>query len=118
LLLDSGGARAQNRRQASAAEIRSLIVAERLIVQELVPISCGFLLGTLLGGSRPSLQRTLGTLLAVALGVMATLVTGEAAISWMFVAIDVPIVAAAALLGRFVGRRLRPMVGRAPLEEP
>ena len=87
-------------------------------MQELVPISCGFLLGALLGGLRPALQLPLGVILAAALGVVATVVTGEAAISWMFVVIDIPIVMAAALIGRLVGRRLRPRVVRAPLEEP
>jgi hypothetical protein len=44
--------------------------------------------------------------LALAFGVMATVVTGEAAISWAFVLIDVPMVAVAASVGFLVAHRL------------
>jgi hypothetical protein len=45
-------------------------------------------------------------ILAIALGVMATVVTGEAAVSWAFVLIDVPMVAVAASVGFLVARGL------------
>jgi hypothetical protein len=41
-------------------------------------------------------------------------VTGEAAISWAFVLIDIPIVAVGALVVRVVERRIAPAMGKAP----
>jgi hypothetical protein len=45
--------------------------------------------------------------LVVSLGVLATVVTGEAAISWAFVLIDIPMVAVSASVGFLVAHRLR-----------
>lgn len=81
---------------------------------ELIPAGCGFLLGAALGRVRVSLRLPLGAPLAVALGAFATVVTGEAMISWAFVLIDIPIVAVAALIERLVEGRLRPAPRRAP----
>jgi hypothetical protein len=78
-------------------------------VQELVPLGLGLALGIGLGVLRPSLRLPVGALLAVCLGVLATLVTGEAEISWAFVLVDIPLVAVAAALGVMLGRRLRPL---------
>jgi hypothetical protein len=86
----------------------------RLSVEELVPLSFGFLLGGVLGFVRTSLRIPVGAALAVTLGVTATVVTGEATISWAFVLIDIPIVAVAAVVGLLVGRRLGPAPRRAP----
>jgi hypothetical protein len=83
------------------------------LVEELVPLGFGLLLGTVLGVLRPSLRLPLGAPLAAALGVLATIVTGESAISWAFVLVDVPLVAVSAVLGLVAGRRLGPAL--APL---
>lgn len=80
---------------------------------ELFPLGCGLLLGVALGRLRPALRLPVGAVLAVALGFLATAVTGEAAISWAFVLIDVPIVAVGALVARLVERRLAPAPRRA-----
>jgi hypothetical protein len=82
-------------------------------VGELLPLGCGLLLGVALGRLRPSLRLPVGTVLAVALGFLATAATGEAAISWAFVLIDIPIVALGALVVRLVERRLAPALRRA-----
>ena len=75
-------------------------------MEEFVPIGLGLALGAVLGLLRPSLRLPVGAFFAVCLGVLATVVTGEAAISWAFVLIDIPLVAVAALLGLLAGRRL------------
>ena len=76
---------------------------------ELVPLGLGLALGIGLVLLRPSLRLPVGAVLVVCLGVLATVVTGEAQISWAFVLIDIPLVAVAAVLGLIVGRRLRPL---------
>jgi hypothetical protein len=85
---------------------------------ELLPLGCGLLLGVTLGRVRPALRLPLGAVLAVGLGFLATVVTGEAAISWAFVLIDIPIVAMAALVVRVLERRLAPAMGKAPIGGP
>jgi len=81
---------------------------------ELIPFGFGLLLGVALGRVRPSLRLPLGAALAIPLGFAATALTGEAAISWAFVLIDIPIVALGALVARLVERRLSPATRRAP----
>jgi hypothetical protein len=76
------------------------------LVQELLPIGCGFLLGALARRLRPSLRCPVVAVLAIAFGVMATVVTGEAPISWAFVLIDLAMVAVAASVGLLLAHRL------------
>jgi hypothetical protein len=85
----------------------------RRLVGELLPLCFGLLLGVALGRLRPALRLPVGAALAVALGFVATAATGEAAISWAFVLIDIPIVALGALVARLVERRLAPALHRA-----
>lgn len=73
-------------------------------MQELVPLVSGFAVGLGLTALRPSLRPWLGGLLAVVVGVLATVVTGEFETSWAFVLIDIPLVALAALCGLLVSR--------------
>jgi hypothetical protein len=82
------------------------------LVQELVPITFGLLLGGALGLVRPSIRLPLGAGLAVVLGVLASAATGELQTSWGYVLIDVPLVAVSALLGLVTGRRGRPLLTR------
>jgi hypothetical protein len=82
-------------------------------VGELLPLGFGLLLGVALGRLRPSLRLPVGAPLAIGLGFLATTATGEAAISWAFVLIDIPIVAVGALVARLVERRLAPALRRA-----
>jgi hypothetical protein len=76
------------------------------LVQELLPIGCGVLLGALAGWLRPPRRWPVTGVLAIALGVTATVVTGEAEISWVFVLIDIPMVAVAASVGFLVVHRI------------
>jgi hypothetical protein len=86
-------------------------------MEELVPLGSGLLLGCLLGFVRSSLRLPVGSMLAIALGIIATAATGEARISWAFVLVDIPMVALAAAVGLLAGRRLSPAVRRAPAGE-
>jgi hypothetical protein len=58
------------------------------------------------------LRLPVGTALAVVLGVLATVVSGEFRVSWAFLLIDIPLVALSAVGGLLTVRRLRP--ARAP----
>jgi hypothetical protein len=76
------------------------------MVHELFPIACGGVLGAFAGWLRPSLRWPITAVLAIGLGVLATVVSGEAAISWAFVLIDIPMVAVAASVGFLIVHRL------------
>jgi hypothetical protein len=76
-------------------------------VQELLPIVSGLMAGSLLGYLKPSMRVPLGAASAVALGVLATVVTGEFRVSWAFLLIDIPLVAIAASAAFFTAHRLR-----------
>lgn len=80
-------------------------------MQELVPLVSGFAVGLALGALRPSLRLWAGGSLAVVLGVLATVVTGEFKTSWAFILVDIPLVALASVCGLLVARRVSP---RAP----
>jgi len=81
-------------------------------VQELFPILFGLILGAALGFVRPSMRLPLGAGLAIALGVLATVVTGEFKSSWAFLLIDIPLVALSAVAGLLAGRRAAPLAQR------
>ena len=80
-------------------------------MQELFPILFGLILGAALGFVPPSIRMPLGAVLAVALGVLATVITGEFKSSWGYLLIDIPLVALSALAGLLAGRRVA--AGRA-----
>src|SRR5918999_5130770 len=69
-----------------------------------VPIAFGLILGGALGFVRPSLRLPVGAAMAVVLGVLATVVTGEFKASWAYLLIDIPLVAIAAVVGLLAGR--------------
>jgi hypothetical protein len=77
-----------------------------VIVEELVPVMSGLVLGALLGLLRSSLRVPIGVVLIIAFGVLATVVSGEYLISWSFLLIDIPLVAVSAAAGLFVTHRL------------
>jgi hypothetical protein len=88
------------------------------LVQELFPIGCGVVLGALAGWLRPPWRWPVTGVLAIGLGVAATVVSGEAEISWAFVLIDIPMVAVAASVGFLSVHRLGPSRGKEEHEEP
>jgi hypothetical protein len=83
-------------------------------MQELIPFGCGLLLGAALGWVRPSIRLPLGALLAIAMGVFATVVTGEFKLSWDYLLVDIPLVAVAAFAGFAALRRTAAALGRSP----
>ena len=75
------------------------------------------MLGALAGWLRPPLRRPVTGVLTILLGVFATVVSGEADISWAFVLIDIPMVAVAASVGFLVVHRLDPRRGKEEHDE-
>jgi hypothetical protein len=78
-----------------------------VIVEELLPVASGLLIGLILGLLRSSLRVPVGLVLIIAFGVLATVVSGEYLISWSFLLIDIPLVAVSAAASLFVTHRLR-----------
>jgi len=78
-----------------------------VIVEELVPVASGLVIGLILGLLRSSLRVPVGLVLIMAFGVLATVVSGEYLISWSFLLIDIPLVALSAAASLFVMHRLR-----------
>jgi len=76
-------------------------------VEELFPVASGLIVGGILGLIRPSMRFWVGAVLAIILGVLATVVSGEYAISWGFLLIDIPLVAISATAGLALVRRVR-----------
>jgi hypothetical protein len=81
-------------------------------MNEVVPLFLGAALALICGAVRGRRARAMTWVaLSVVLGVGATVLTGEASVSWEFVLIDVPLVAASALGTRAL---LRTMAHRRP----
>jgi hypothetical protein len=74
-------------------------------MEEPLPLSAGLVLGALLV-VRPSIRVPVGAALATALGVLATVASGESKVTWAYLLIDIPLVAVAAVAGFLVTRRL------------
>jgi len=55
----------------------------------------------------------IGAGLAIVLGLLATVVTGEFKTSWGYLLFDIPLVAFAAFLGLLSARHLRPPIWRS-----
>ncbi len=78
-----------------------------MIVEEILPVASGLVIGLILGLLRPSLWVPIVMVLIITFGVLATVVSGEYLISWSFLLIDIPLVAVSAAAGLFVTHRLR-----------
>jgi len=78
-----------------------------VIVEELVPVASGLVVGLILGLLRSSLRVPIGAVLIIAFGVLATVVSGEYLIGWSFLLIDIPLVAVSAAASLFVTHHLR-----------
>lgn len=74
---------------------------------EFFPVLSGLAIGVILGLIAPRLRVWIGAVLAILFGVLATVLSGEAEISWGFLLIDIPLVAIAAIVGFMLMRRLR-----------
>jgi hypothetical protein len=80
-------------------------------VDELFPVVSGGVLGIVVAGVRPSLRPWVGISLSIALGLAATALSGELAIGWEYLLVDIPLVAVSAgvafTLARMAFLRLR-----------
>lgn len=76
-------------------------------MNEVFPIASGLVAGIALGAFVPRLRLLWGSIAAVVLGTLATLISGEYLVSWGFLLIDIPLVALCATAGFLVSRRVR-----------
>jgi hypothetical protein len=74
---------------------------------EFLPIISGIVLGSILGFLKPKLRLSVGAVLVILLGILATVASGEFEISWGFLLIDIPLVAVSAAIALFAVHRLR-----------
>jgi hypothetical protein len=68
-------------------------------VAELLPVASGLLAGAAIAFFRLGPRLPVGAALALVLGAVATLVSGEYLISWSFLFVDVPLVGISELVG-------------------
>jgi hypothetical protein len=77
------------------------------VYRELLPVAIGIGAGTALAGVRAALSAPATLLLAVPLGFLVTVVTGEFEWGWEYLLVDVPLVAASAAAGSWAVRAAR-----------
>lgn len=73
-------------------------------MDEFFPIASGLVIGALLNVIRPSMRLWVAVLLAIVIGFLATVVSGEYEVSWAFLFIDIPLVAISSAVS-FIGMR-------------
>jgi hypothetical protein len=76
-------------------------------VEELVPVISGILLGSFLGYLRPARRLRIGAILAILMGILATVVSGEFRLSWGYLLVDIPLVAGVAAVSLILVHQLR-----------
>jgi hypothetical protein len=91
----------------------STIEERDVLMNELFPLACGILVGSVLGVMRPAGRLWLAVLLSILLGFAATVLSGEFRIGWEYLLIDIPLVAVSTAvaylaLGAIVRRTNRP----------
>ena len=74
---------------------------------ELLPVVSGILAGVVLGGVTARRRPVVWLVLSVALGLLATVVSGELAASWAYLLIDIPLVGAVSAASFLAVRRFR-----------
>jgi hypothetical protein len=82
-------------------------------MSELVPLYSGALLGLLVGFLRPSRRIAVLAPLSILLGTCASAVTGELSITWEYLLVDIPLVAASATVGLAIARGVAHRLGRS-----
>lgn len=82
-------------------------------MHELFPIVTGLLLGTVLPLVRPRVRLEVAVGASVVLGTLATIISGEYAIGWEFLLIDIPLVALCSVTGFVTARAVRRRVATA-----
>ena len=74
--------------------------------RELLPVALGLGVGSVLAGLRPSLSIVAGIVVAVPLGFLVTVVTGEFELGWEYLLVDIPLVAVSSAAGYWIVRML------------
>ena len=82
-------------------------------MHELFPIVSGLLLGAVLPLVRPRMRLEVAVGASVVLGTLATITSGEYAIGWEFLLIDIPLVALCSVTGFVTARAVRRRVATA-----
>ena len=73
-------------------------------MDELFPVVSGVVLGIVVAGIRPSLRLWIGIPVSIALGLAATVLSGEFEVGWEYLLIDIPLVAVSAGLSFTLAR--------------
>jgi hypothetical protein len=76
------------------------------VSRELLPVALGLGVGAGLAGLRPSLSVAVGIMIAVPLGFLVTVVTGEFELGWEYLLVDIPLVAVSSAAGSRIVRIL------------
>ena len=84
----------------------------REVLMEVFPILAGFTCGLLVGATTGRWQLRQVAVVSVILGFAATVLTGEWHASWLFLLVDVSLVAGAAVFGCLAARTARARVSR------
>ena len=83
-------------------------------MQELLPIFGGLFLGALIGLRKPALSLHWGVPMAIGLGALATLLSGEFEVSWAFFLVDISTAALSGATGFLAARWLTAGAARNP----
>ena len=70
--------------------------------RELLPVALGLGVGSVLAGLRPSVSIAAGIMIAVPLGFLVTVVTGEFELGWEYLLVDIPLVAVSSAAGSWI----------------
>jgi hypothetical protein len=76
-------------------------------VSELLPVASGIVLGAILACLCPGLRLRIGAVLAIFLGTIATLASGEFGVSWGYLLVDVALVTGSALVSMMLAHKTR-----------
>jgi len=80
-------------------------------MNEIFPILSGLIVGVVLGAFGSRVRLLVGSVAAVAVGALATILSGEHAISWGFLLFDIPLVGLCSVLGYLASRAVRLSIG-------
>ncbi len=75
-------------------------------MNELLPIASGIVLGAILAYLRPALRLSIEAALAILLGAIATVASGEFRVSWGYLLVDIALVAGSALASMRLARKV------------
>ena len=88
-------------------------------MNEIFPVTAGIVTGLICTGFRSVRVRIIViTLLSIVFGYMATVISGESAITWAFLYADIPLVAGSAVAALAVGTWFRGFTGGMKHSDP